>query len=200
MKLNKTVWAASVALAMAAAALPAHADGKKDLVQRMLTLQQPGFDATARGLTETPARQLGGSAQQVLIQAVAPEKREDAAKKVDAELKKYVEGALPIVKSSVTKASQTEVAAALEKQFSEDELKQLIAMLESPVLKKYEAAMPELNKALVEAVVKDSKAKIDPKIQAADESIRKILDDASGGKLSQAAAQRKEAAKGKSAK
>ncbi len=200
MKLIKPVWATSLVLALAAVAVPAQAESKKDLVQKLLTLQQPALDATAKNMTEAPARQMAGGAQQMLMQAVEPEKREAAAKKIDAELKKYADGSLPIVKASVAKVSQSTVADAIDKQFTEDELKQLLVMLQSPVLNKYQAAMPELNKTLVEAVVQDSKPKVDPKIQAADDAIRKILDEASGGKLSQAAQQKGAAGKTKPAK
>ena len=58
MKLTKTVWAAVMATALAATSLTAHAQSRKELVQKLVAVQQASLEATARGLTEAPARQL----------------------------------------------------------------------------------------------------------------------------------------------
>ena len=71
----------------------------------------------------------------------------------------------------------------LEERFTEEELKQLVGMLESPVLKKYQSALPEMSNALLEKVIDDARPQVTPRLQAAEGSIRKILDTASGGKL-----------------
>lgn len=194
MKLTKTVWATAVASTLLAASLSAHAQDKKELVQKIMTIQQSSLENTARGLTENPARQLVAAAQQVIVQAVPEDKREATAKQVDAEIKKYLDAATPIVRASTLKQSQTAVAPMIEEKFTEDELKQLASMLESPVLKKYQALLPEMSKALVDKAVADARPQVDPKLQAAQEAIRQILDKATGGKLSQQAQQQGKAA------
>jgi uncharacterized protein len=189
MKLTKTVWAAVMATALAATSLTAHAQSRKELVQKLVAVQQASLEATARGLAEAPARQLVGAAQPILAQAVPPEKREATGKAVDAEIKKYLDAAGPIVRASTNKVSQGAVLSGIEGKFTDDELKQLVTMLESPVLKKYQGMLPELSKNLVEQAVADARPQVDPKLQAAQENIRKILDKATDGKLSQMAAQ-----------
>ncbi len=192
MKLTKTVWMSAVASVLVATAMTAHAETKKELVQKLIAIQQPSLEATARGLAEAPARQLVAAAQPILIQAVPPEKRDATAKLVDAEIKKYLDAAGPIVRASTNKLSQSTITKAIEDKFTEDELKQLIVILESPVLKKYQTALPDLSKSLVEQVVSDARPQVDPKLQATQEAIRKILDNATGGKLSQAAKQQQQ--------
>jgi hypothetical protein len=194
MNLTKTVWMSAVASVLVAAAMTAHAETKKDLVQKLIAIQQPSLEATARGLTEAPARQLVAAAQPILIQAVPAEKRDATAKLVDAEIKKYLDAAGPIVRASTNKLSQSTITKAIEDKFTEDELKQLIVILDSPVLKKYQTALPDLSKSLVEQVVADARPQVDPKLQATQEAIRKILDGATGGKLSQAAKQQQQQA------
>ncbi len=189
MKLSKTVWAAAAAAVLMSTALSAHAQSKKELVQKLISIQQASLESTAKGLAEAPARQLVAAAQPILAQGVAPEKREATAKLVDAEIKKYLDAAGPIVRASTIKMSQGAISSAIDEKFTEDELKQLVVMLDSPVLKKYQTVLPELSKALVEQVVQDARPQVDPKLQAAQEAIRKILDKATDGKLSQAAAQ-----------
>lgn len=189
MTFKKTLWTTLLASTLSLAALSAHAaDGKKELVQRLLVIQQASLDSTARGLVETPARQLVMAAQPILAQGVPAEKREATAKALDVEIKKYMDAALPVVRLITKKDSETVVGPMFEEKFTEDELRQLVTMLESPVLKKYQTMLPDMSKALIDKVVEDARPQVDPKLQAVQASVRKILDDATGGKLSQAAA------------
>jgi hypothetical protein len=184
MKLTKTVWAAALASTLMAASLSAHAESKKELVQKLLTIQQAALEGTARGLAENPARQLAGAAQPVLAQAVPEDKREATAKAIDVEIRKYLDAATPILRASTLKLSQSVIAPLFEEKFSEDELRQLVGMLDSPVLKKYQGLLPEMSNTLLEKVVQDARPQVDPKLQAAQQAIRQILDKATGGKLS----------------
>ncbi len=183
---KQSLWTTLLASTLALAATAAQAaDTKKELVQKLLNIQQSSLETTARGLAETPARQLVAAAQPILAQGVPPEKREATAKALDAEIKKYLDAALPVVRMVTIKDSQTVVAPLFDEKFTEDELRQLVTMLESPVLKKYQTLLPDMSKALIDKVVEDARPQVDPKLQATQEAIRKILDDATGGKLSQ---------------
>ena len=186
MKLTKTVWATVMATTLAVTSMSAHAD-KKELVQKILSAQQGALDDMARTVAEQPARQLAGGARQILSQAVPEDKREATAKLVDAEIKKYLDAATPVVRASASKLSQTAIGPQIEEKFSEDELKQLVTMLDSAVLKKYQGLLPELSNSLLEKVVADARSQVTPKLQTAEGNIRKILDTATGGKLSSAA-------------
>jgi hypothetical protein len=188
MTFKKTLWTTLLASTLSLAALSAHAETKKELVQRLLVIQQASLDSTARGLVETPARQLVMAAQPILAQGVPADKREATAKALDVEIKKYMDSALPVVRMITKKDSETVVGPMFEEKFTEDELRQLVTMLESPVLKKYQTMLPDLSKALIDKVVEDARPQVDPKLQAVQEAVRKILDTATGGKLSQAAA------------
>ncbi|MDB5819241.1 MAG: hypothetical protein JWQ11_2881, partial [Rhizobacter sp.] len=64
---------------------------------------------------------------------------------------------------------------ALEERFSEDELKQLVAFLESPVSKKYQTTMPELSTQLIQKLVADARPQIDPKVQTLERNIASAL-------------------------
>jgi hypothetical protein len=188
MKLKTTVWTTLVASTLALASLSAHADGKRDLIQRLPSLQKAELDGLATDMTQTPARQLMAQTQNIMVQVVPPEKREATAKLINTELTKYMDGAAPVVKASANKVAVDAVSPVLVDKFTEDELKQLVTMLESPIIKKYQGLLPEMQKALLEKISADARPQVDPKLQALQDSVRKILDTASGGKLSQAAA------------
>jgi len=185
-----------IALASTAAALlwaaPAHAD-KKDLVQKAINSQQQSFDDLARALSEAPARQMGAFSRQVIMQTVPADKQEATFKQIDAELKKYVEGALPAAKASANKAGKAVLAETLDKQFTETELRELVGILESPVLKKYQGLMPQLTGELEQKIATDARPALTPKVQASEAAIKKILDTASGGKFSEMMKQAKAA-------
>ena len=184
MTLMKTAWAVAVATTLAATSLSAHAD-KKEVVQKILSSQQGALDDMSRNVAEQPARQLAMGARQILVQGVPEDKREATAKLVDAEIKKYLDGAVPAVRASAGKLSTSVLGPIYEEKFSEDDLKQLQAMLESPVLKRYQSLLPEMSNALLEKVVADARPQVTPKLQTAEKNIRAILDKATGGKLSQ---------------
>ncbi len=168
-----------IALALVCSAVLAHAQtpsaGKKELVQKVLQLQQPGLDAVARGLVEQPAAQMMQAAGQAIQTRVPEEKREAVAKSIEADVKKYVDEALPLVRDRALKAAPSTIGAALEEKFSEDELRQLIAWLESPVNKKYQGLGADMQKAFVQKVVADSRPLIEPKIQALEQKVRATL-------------------------
>jgi hypothetical protein len=139
----------------------------------------------SRNVAEQPARQLAGGARNIIVQTVPEEKREATAKLVDVEIKKYLEGAIPAVRASAAKLSSSVLSPIYEEKFSEDELKQLQAMLDSPVLKRYQSLLPEMSNTLLEKVVADARPQVTPKLQTAENNIRAILEKASGGKLNQ---------------
>ena len=89
----RTLAAAFILLGMATA--PAVAQSKKELVDRIVLLQQPGVEAMARSMGEQPAAQLVMQARQI-IPNVPADKRDAAVKNIDAELKKYGDDVVPL--------------------------------------------------------------------------------------------------------
>lgn len=200
MTLTKTLGSTAVAALLAMSAWSAHADGKRDLVQRLPLAQKTELEGLATNLIQAPVRQLLGQLVQPAMSLVPDDKREGAAKQVDAEIQKFLESSTPLVKASATKVGPAAVGGVLEDKLTEDELKQLVVMLDSPIVKKYQAALPEVQKALIERISADARPQLDPKLQALQESIKKILDTASNGRLSQAMSQQaQQAAQGKPA-
>jgi hypothetical protein len=147
---------------------------KKELVQKFLTLQQPGIENVARGLVERPVGQIAQGVSGAL-QQMPPEKREAAAKAIDADIKKYIEESFPIVRDRAIKLAPSTVGATMEEKFSEDELKQLIAWFESPVNKKYTQVSNEMQGNFTQKLVTEVGPLIDPKVQALLAKVRATL-------------------------
>ena len=155
-------------LVLAGSAFAQSTPAKKELVARVLQLQQPAVEAVARNIAEQPAMQMTQRANAVLQQRIPPKKREAIDKEIQADLRKYVEEAVPIVRERALKLAPGTIGALLEERFTEDELKQLIAIIESPVNRKFLQLGAEMQRSLTEKIVADSRGALEPKFRALD--------------------------------
>ena len=171
------MWAASSAaistLAQAQTADPA-SPAKKELVARVLELQRPAIEAMSRTLAELPARQLMQQAGAAL-QNVPAERREVVAREIEADVRKYVEEATPIVRERAVKLAPSTLGVLLEERFSEDELRQVIALLTSPVNRKFQEMLPEMQRAIGEKLVAETRAAVEPKVRVLEQSVARRL-------------------------
>ncbi|MDE2396275.1 MAG: hypothetical protein KGL43_18020 [Burkholderiales bacterium] len=159
----------------AASAAPAKVSAaKKALVAKVLQLQQPGIEGLARQLTEAPAGQLMQQAG-VALQRVPPEQREAAAKDIQASMHAYVSQTEPLVRQRAVKLAPTAIGPILEQNFSDEELKQIISILESPVNRKFQGVAGEMQRALAEKVVADTRPTVEPKLKDLEASVVKRL-------------------------
>ena len=184
-----------VAQAQSSGASPA----KKELVQKLLALQQPGIEMAARGMVERPAALMLQEAGRVVQTQVPAEKREAVAKTIEADAKRYVDEAFPLVRERALKIAPTTLGAALEEKFTEDELKQLVAWFESPVNKKFQAASGEMQNSFMQKLVAEARPLLEPKLQALEQKIRAALGApaAPGGEAAKPAAKPAPKASGK---
>ncbi len=176
--MQKMVWPAlAVAAAVAVGVAPgaawsqaSGATGKKELVAKVLSLQAPGVEQLATQIAQQPAIQLMQQAGAVL-QRVPQERREALGRDIDADVKKYVDEAVPLVRSRAAELAPLTIGTLLDERFSEDELKQIVATLENPAWRKFQGAAGDMQRAIVERLVADTKAQVDPKLQALQKSI-----------------------------
>ncbi len=167
-----------IAIALLSVAALVHAEtspAKKEPVSKVLSLQQGAIEGIATQLAQQPAAQLMQGASVALQTKVAADKREAIAKEIQADLKKYVDEAVPLLRANAVKLAPSTIGVLLEDKFTEDELKQLIAIMESPVNRKFGQMNSELQKSLGEKLVAESRGAIEPKIKALDLTIAKRL-------------------------
>ena len=175
-------------LAHAQTTTPATTPAKKELVAKLLQLQQPGIENIARAVVERPAMQLMQEAARVLQTQVSADKREAIGKAIDADVRKFVDESTPVLRERAVKLAPSTVGAALEEKFSEDELKQLVAWFESPVNKKFQQIGPEMQSALTQKVVAEAGSLLQPKLQALEQRTRAALTAGVGAKPAASAA------------
>ena len=162
-----------------AAAPPAEATAsspaKKELVQRVLKLQQGGIDRLATAMTEEPAVMLAGRASEAISAQVPKERQEAVAKEVQAEIQKYLKETVPQVRKSAQALAPMTIGAILEAKLTEDELRQVVALLESTAYAKYQQLSGEMQRALQAKLVSDTRSTVEPRVQALEKALGERL-------------------------
>ncbi len=92
------------------ASLGAHAQTKKELVQKIIVAQQPAIEGLAKQIAERPALQLMQAAAPALQQLPA-DKREAAGKSIETDVRKFVEEAVPVLRERAVKLAPTTLGA-----------------------------------------------------------------------------------------
>jgi uncharacterized protein len=181
--MQKMVWSAmALAAVMAAGATPgtawsqaattapATSASKKEQIAKLLSLQAPGIEQLATQIAQQPAIQLMQQAGAV-VQRLPEDKREALGRDIDADVKKYLDSAVPVVRSRATELAPLTVGALLDERFSEQELREIVATLESPTWRKFQGAANDMQRAIVERLVADTRPTVDPKVQVLQKSI-----------------------------
>jgi len=167
-----------LAIAAACATTGAQAQStpaKKEAVARILKLQQPGIEKMARALVQDSVLPLMDAAGNALQQRVAADKREALGKEMQADARKYVDDTTVMVRDRALKLAPATVGPMLEEKFTEDELKQLVTLLESPVLAKFNSVGGDMQRSLLEKVVADTRPQVEPRLRALEDNFAKKL-------------------------
>jgi uncharacterized protein len=163
---------AMVLLALAAVA-PAHAQTKKELAAKLIELQKPAIEGLG-------SRLAGQEAQRFLQAAgaqmgrVPADRREAVGQEIQADVKKFHDEVEPLLRERALKLAPT-LATMFEERFSEEELKQIVAWIESPASRKFAQFSAEFGNSLAEKLVADARPAVDPKIKALEASVAKRL-------------------------
>lgn len=164
-------WPAAPALAQSASTSPA----KKELIERVLELQRPALEALGRALAEQPAQRLMQQAGPILQQRVPADKREVVAREIEADVRKYIDEAVPLVRDQAVKLAPSTLGVVLDERMDEAELRQLVAALEAPAFRKFQQVSGEGQRALTPKLVAEARAVIEPKARAMDAAVAKRL-------------------------
>ena len=183
----KNIKLAVLTVALAASSV-VMAQDKSALVKQLLDVQRPAVEGMARILVNDSVQPIVQAGGEYLQTRVEPEKREALGKAAETEIQKYVQDAFPIVRDKAVQLAPSTVGPLLEQNFSEEELRQLVAWLSSPLSKKFSDINPQLGAALTQKLVADVRPTIDPKLQALNVSVAKALGAPTDGQAAAPAA------------
>ncbi|HJV62547.1 MAG TPA: DUF2059 domain-containing protein [Albitalea sp.] len=170
MKYRSLLWTLALCTATGlAGAQQAGADKKQELVTRVLALWH--VEDAAIMMVQRPAVDALQQARIALQGRVSGPKQEATLKDIATDVQKYIDEATPIARDNATRLKAPTLGPLLAQNFSEDELRQLIAILESPVKKKFEHLVPQLERSYGEKIAEQSRASIDPKLKTMTQAV-----------------------------
>ena len=172
---KKSILIIALALAGATAVQAQSTPAKKELAGRILKLQQPSIEAMARALVEQPALELLNNAAGAMPNRVAKDKQEAVAKEIQADVQKYLADTVPLVQARAVKLGPASIGTLLEEKLTEDELKQVVAILESPAFTKFQGLGDDMQKVLVDKLVADTRTTVEPKVRALEQTVARRL-------------------------
>lgn len=169
MKFRSLCLALALGTAAGLAGAQAVSDEKNKLVQRALALWH--VEDAAVVMVQRPAADALQQARIALQGRVSATKQEATLKDIAVDVQKYVDEATPIARAAATRLKTPTLGPLLAQNFNEEELRQLIALLESPVKRKFEGLVPQLERAYGQKIAAESSAAIDPKLKALTQNV-----------------------------
>jgi len=162
----------------------ASSPAKKELTQKLLKLRQSDFEGLGQQIAGQIVTPVGHQASAFLQANVPPERRDAVAKEIQVEFNKFGNEVGPLLGERAVKLAPAVVGPVLEEKLSEEELKQVIAVLESPGFRKYLQLAPELQRVLGQKLVADTQTLVEPKIKALEKTLNTKLNAAVPAKAS----------------
>lgn len=152
------------------------ADPKLEWARKVVALQQgPDLDALVGQLVNGAAQDLVGTWTERFETTVPKARQAKASEDINAELAKFATDANRIITAKVGQANSEALVPAYMEKFTADELRQLVAFFESPVVNKYKAATPDLVSAFVKKLVDITQTDIQARAKQFDTAAEKIV-------------------------
>jgi len=150
-------------------------DPKLEWATKVVALQQADLDALVGQLVGTAAQDLVAGWAPRFDAAVPKARQAKATEEFNAELSKFATDTNKIITAKVGQANSEALVPAYMERFSLDELKQLAAFFESPVIKKYKLATPELVDVFVKKLVAGTQSDVQARAKLFDAAVVKIV-------------------------
>ena len=149
---------------------------KQQLIQRLLELWH--VEAVGVTMLREPVDNALRQARAALQARTTPEKRDEALKDIEGYSKDLLEKLMPKVISKAKELTQTTVVPILSEKMTEEELRQMIAILESPAKTKFETLIPEMQRALGKKLGEEQGKEIKPQMEELQQRIGKRMREA----------------------
>lgn len=151
-------------------------NSKQEWAAKVVALQQgPELDRLIGQLADSATEEVLQNWGPKLQSDVPPAKQQQVKDEMNAELKKCFDDITRAIKNKVISASGDVLVPAYMDRFTIDELKQIAAFFESPAIKKYQEATPELGSLFVKQLVEATRPDVMARVKQFDESAAKII-------------------------
>jgi uncharacterized protein len=143
---------------------------KQKLIDRLLVLFHPE-NGILQAVQQPAVKAMQQSSVALQTAQVPQDRKEKTMQDIGADVQKYIDTTTPIVAASAKKFTEPAVAPLLAQTFTTEELRQLVAMLESPVKAKFEKLVPQMEAAVGQKVQADTAPQVNKNIQVLTESV-----------------------------
>lgn len=157
----------AAALAAALTLTPAVAQDKQALAKKLAQLQvQMDGDAMAEQLAVTAVGPMVNKWAGRIQESVPAEKQRDVSTRLDAELEKLGNGTEQDVRGQLQAAADAALVPLYMQRLSEDELKAVIAYLESPASRKFQELSMDSTDTWAQKIVDLTQAQVKKRVDA----------------------------------
>lgn len=172
-------------LVFSTSALAQNNDAKRALAVKLAQIQlKADSGAMADQLTASAVQPLIAAWSQRLDETVPPARQKDVRDKLDAELKKFTDNTEKTIEAQVAKSAEPALVPIFMEKLTEDEMKTIIAYLESPVSAKFQSLGPEAANAWAKRVVDATRTSVEGGQKSFDSAAERIVNSsapAAGG-------------------
>ena len=156
-------------------------DAKRALATKLAQIQLKADGAAmAEQLTASAVQPVIAGWSQRLDETVPPAKQKEVRDKLDVELKKFAETTHKTVEGQVGKTAEAAMVPIFMEKLTEDELKTIIAYLESPVSTKFQALGPEATNAWAKRVIDATRSSVEAGAKNFDTAANRIVSASTG--------------------
>lgn len=151
------------------------ADPKLEWATKVVALQQTDLDGLVAQLVGTAAQDLVAGWSPQFDASVPKARQAKATEEFNAELSKFATDTNKIITGKVGQVNSEALVPAYMERFSLEELKQLAAFFDSPVIKKYKLATPELVDVFLKKLVASTQPEVQARAKQFDTAASKIV-------------------------
>jgi hypothetical protein len=112
---------------------------------------------------------------QRLDESVPPARQKDVRDKLDVELKKFADNTHKAIEAQVGKAAETALVPLFMDKLSEDEMKTIIAYMESPAALKFQGLSADAGNAWAQKVIDATRTTVETNVKSFDAAATKIV-------------------------
>ena len=151
-------------------------DSKRALAVKLAQMQQKADgSAMAEQLTASAVQPLLAGWSQRLDETVPPARQKDVRDKLDVELKKFADNTHKAVEAQVGKSAEAALVPIFMEKLSEDEMKTIIAYMESPAAVKFQSLSADAGNAWAQKVIDATRPTVEANVKSFDATASKIV-------------------------
>ena len=156
-------------------------DNKRALAVKLAQMQQKADgDAMVEQLTGSAVQPLLAGWSQRLDETVPPARQKEVRDKLDVELKKFADSTHKVVETQTAKAAEAALVPIFMEKLTEDELKQIVAYMESPVSAKFQALGPDATNAWAKRIIDATKPQVESGAKTFEAAANRIVGGSGG--------------------